>query len=356
MNNTLRKIQIRSRKTSPIISSLFLDYYVNGKRHRESLDLKVFNNPKNSLEKLQNKEALIKAEFIRNERENQFFSDEIDESLARKKKSNSDFYDFMHEYVDTYIKKDKRMILAVLNAFNDFAPPPLSGKDVTESLCFKFMEYLSVKFNGETPASYFSRFKKVIRQAYRDGYLKINPVENIKNLKTDSSIKKEVLDIEEIKKLINTHCGNEEVKKAFLFACNTGLRFVEINALKWENLRGDEIVIDQAKTGIKVQVPLNTNALSIIDTIDKKNEHVFNLPSANGVNKVLKNWSLKAGLEKKITFHSARHSFGTILAYYGNDVASISKLLGHTSLKHTMKYVRIGKELKQKAVNSIPNF
>jgi integrase/recombinase XerD len=350
------KVKINQRVTSATQSSLYLFYSVNKKRTKEALGLQIFTNPKTASEKKHNKETQIKAEFIRNERENQFFSDEIDETLARKKKTNSDFYNFMHEYVDNYTKKDKRMVKAALNAFNDFAPPPLSGNDVTESLCLKFMEYLSVKFKGETPASYFSRFKKVIRQAHREGYLKANPVENIKNLKTDSSIKKDVLDIKEIKKLINTHCGNEDVKKAFLFACNTGLRFVEINALKWENLRGEEVVIEQAKTGVKAQIPLNANALSIINTIEKKNEFVFNLGSANGVNKVLKNWSLKAGVEKKITFHCARHSFGTFLALYGNDVTSISKLLGHTSIKHTIKYIRIGKELKQKAVNSIPNF
>lgn len=356
MQRVTEKVKLRKRKTSEDTSTLHLDYSINGNRKREPLNLKIYDNPRTVFERQHNKETLTKASLIRNEREKQFFSDEIDEALDRKKRSNSDFYDYVKTYLSNYSKKDKRTMLGVFNAFAVFAPSPLSGKEVNESLCLKFRDYLSDNFSGETPSSYFSRFKKLIKQAYRDKYLKINPVEDVQNFKSDDGVKKDVLTIEELRSLKNAYCGNDEVKAAFLFSCNTGLRFVDILKLKWENIKNDEIIIDQSKTERKASIPLNDNAFKILSELEKKSEFVFQLPSNNGVGKSLKNWAKKASIDKHLTFHCARHTFGTNLAFYGNDVAAISKLLGHTSLKHTMKYVRVGKELKEKAVNSIPNF
>ncbi|MDZ7936349.1 MAG: tyrosine-type recombinase/integrase [Emticicia sp.] len=50
----------------------------------------------------------------------------------------------------------------------------------------------------------------------------------------------------------------------------------------------------------------------------------------------------------------ARHSFGTNLMIYDGNIKSISSLLGHTTLKHTEKYVRVVEDLKQRAVNALP--
>lgn len=356
MQKITEKVKLRFRKTSDETSTLHLDYSINGKRNREPLNLKVFHKPKTIFERQHNKEVLTKASLIRNDREKQFFIDEIDEALDRKKRSNSDFYEYIRSYLASYSKKDKRSMIGVFNAFAEFAPPPLSGKEVDESLCLKFRDYLSENFSGETPSSYFSRFKKLVKQAYRDKYLKINPVDDIQNFKPEDTIKKDVLTIEELRALKAAHCGNEAIKTAFLFCCNTGLRFVDIKILKWENIKNNEIVIEQSKTEKKVNIPLNDNALKILSECEKDTDCVFVLPSHNAVVKGLQNWAKRANIDKHLTFHCARHTFGTNLAFYGNDIASISNLLGHTSLKHTMKYVRIGKELKEKAVNSIPNF
>jgi site-specific recombinase XerD len=61
----------------------------------------------------------------------------------------------------------------------------------------------------------------------------------------------------------------------------------------------------------------------------------------------------RAGIEKKITWHNARHSFGTNLIFHGADVTTASSLLGHTSLKHTRRYVHAANELKEKATDKL---
>jgi integrase/recombinase XerD len=200
----------------------------------------------------------------------------------------------------------------------------------------------------------------MLHQAKRDKIFRTNPAEDVKNFKTDVSIAKDVLTIEELQVLANTHCGNESVKRAFLFCCNTGLRFVDVKALKWENIKDNVLKVEQSKTKDKatdggvVEITLNDTAIKLLGIPTKNEDLVFNLPTHNSTVKSLDYWAKRGGIEKHITFHVARHTFGTLLAHYETDVITISKLLGHTTLKHTSKYIRTSNEMKQKAVNSIP--
>ncbi len=80
---------------------------------------------------------------------------------------------------------------------------------------------------------------------------------------------------------------------------------------------------------------------------------VFQLPSANGANKTVRAWVMRAKINKKITWHNARHSFGTNLIFNDVDVLTASKLLGHKSMKNTQRYVDVANEMKEKATNKI---
>ncbi len=354
---TKQKVKLRQTPTAQNKLALYLDWSKENKRKREYLNLIVFEKPKTVIERHHNKEVYEKAEIIRAERERQFFTDDIDEAFEQRKIKSLDFYTFFDEYLTNYTKKDKRVMVAVYGLFKKFAPPPLTTKDVDEALCFKFKEYLENTLNGESPASYLARFKKFMAYSSRDGKGKLfkkNPTLNIKVAKAKGVIIKDTLTIVELNALIASKCGNDEVRRAFLFACNTGLRFVDIKALKWQNIKTDMVEVVQAKTDVKVKISINENAKAFLAERGKDDEAVFRLPSHNGTVKNLDYWAKRAGLDKHITFHCARHTFGTLLAYYENDILTISKLLGHTSLTHTTKYIRVAEELKKKAVNSIP--
>ena len=86
----------------------------------------------------------------------------------------------------------------------------------------------------------------------------------------------------------------------------------------------------------------------------KNEDAIFNLPSLTSCLKTLKTWTKRAGITKNITWHSARHSFATILLMNNSDVRTVSALLGHSSIDHTQKYLHIVNELKKKAVNKLP--
>lgn len=339
---------------------LYLVWYQEKKRIWESTNEFYYTIPKGIFEKQHNKDAKVRVEALRNMRESQMFKGEIEEVMEQKALKNQDFINYIENYVRDYSKKDLRVMKAVLLQFKEFAPPHITAKEITEKLCFDFKDHLEKNLNGESPSTYFARFKKIIRQATRDKLFRSNPSQDVRNFKTDSSIDKDVLTIEELQLLAKAHCGNDEVKRAFLFACNTGLRFVDIKALKWENVDSNILKIEQSKTkdkaqdGGKVEITLNSTALELLGIPQDKETFVFDLPSHNSTVKSLDHWAKRAGVDKHITFHCARHTFGTLLAYYESDILTISKLLGHTSLKHTSKYIRTSNEMKQKAVNSIP--
>lgn len=360
-NKVKQKVKLRQKKTSETRTSLFLDWFDgNGKRVKEYIGLFLVSTPKNPIERQSNKDTLFYAELKRAERENQLFKGEVQEIMEQKAVKNKSFIAYLESYVLEYDKKDLRVMKAVLLHFKNFAPPHITTKEITEKLCTEFKDYLEKNLNGESPSTYFARFKKITRQAKRDKLFRDNPTEDIKNVKTDSSVTKDVLTIEELQLLAKTHCGNEEVKRAFMFCCNSGLRFVDAKALTWKNIQGNILKVEQAKTkdkakdGGMVEVTLNKTAMTLLGTPKGKEEEVFTLPSHNSTVKSLNHWVNRAGIDKHITFHCARHTFGTLLAYYEGDILTISKLLGHTSLKHTAKYIRTSNEMKEKLTNALP--
>jgi len=86
----------------------------------------------------------------------------------------------------------------------------------------------------------------------------------------------------------------------------------------------------------------------------KPDERVFSLPSHTGCLKSLREWSKKAGIEKHITWHCARHSLAVNLLDNGTDVKTVASVLGHSGLAHVDKYLRVIDERKKQAVNRLP--
>ncbi len=337
--------------------ALFLDIVHGGQRTKEYLRRYTFKKPRNPVERQHNDEVLEYAKQLRNKRENELFTDEVQEVRERKQQKNQtlNFFDYFNGYVDRYTKKDKRMMVTLYNTLRAYVSKDvLPAKQIDEQFCRDFLEYLTTRYNGESPTSFFARFKKVLKQAVRDKVFVKSPAMDVMNSRTNDSLSKDVLTVEELQTLANTFCGNEEVKRAFLFSCQTGLRFVDIKVLKWKNVRNGVLSIVQEKTERDVIVNLNKTAIKLLGEPGNSDELVFSLPSHNGTIKAIRYWTKRAGIDKHITFHCARHSFGTNLAMFNADLLTISSLLGHSNLRHTTKYVRVAKAVKEQAVNSLP--
>jgi integrase len=65
-------------------------------------------------------------------------------------------------------------------------------------------------------------------------------------------------------------------------------------------------------------------------------------------------WAIAAGVPKKITFHSSRHTHATLLLSHGVDIYTVSKLLGHKHIVSTERYIHITDKTKVEAIQKLP--
>jgi integrase len=172
------------------------------------------------------------------------------------------------------------------------------------------------------------------------------------------------LNSDELKKLsetgINYYAG-EEMVKAFLFACHTGLRISDLRTLMWGDieLNPRQIVKQQKKTEAQAYIPLNATAWNLIDDQQKTHDNkapVF--PTLHGKKHGhyarLKKWAKEAGITKEIGWHTARHTFAVLALEGGCDIYTLSKLLGHTDVKTTQIYAQATDKMKRAAVDALP--
>lgn len=350
-------VTLREAKNKDGSTTFYLDIIHNGKRKKEYLSSLKIIKSSNPIDRQRNKENRELARRIFAKRAQEMEASEYQAMTNTGK--NTIVVDWLQSYIDKYTKADKRNMQGALNHFKDFlqfdSMIGLTMGGLKETIITDYRDYLNSFSKGEGGASYFARFKKMIKRAYKEGVLLSNPAEDVKTIIGESR-KKDILTLEEIKLLSQTPIQSPEVKRAFLFSCMTGLRWCDVKVLDWAHidLNNQTMSIVQEKTAKGVSVPLNNGAIEMLGTPPNTGKGlVFTLPSSTGANKTIKAWVKRAGISKAITWHNARHSFGTNLIFNDVDVLTASKLLGHSSLTPTQRYVDTAKEMKITATNKI---
>lgn len=352
-------VTLREKVLSNGMISLYLDTFRNGKRQYEFLKIYLHSKPKNREEREKNQENLLLAEKIRNSRESELLHSE--NGMISPSKRKIDFIVFLDEYYKQYTKKDIRMIKNTSDRFKDFiGKKAITPSEITPELMTQYKDYLIEHYKGDTPSSYYKRFKKILTYATKQGVFTKNPASEI-TCSESKGLKKSILSVDEIISLSKTECGNPEIKRAFLFCLNTGIRFCDVIRIKYSNvdygykLLSFEQIKETGRSSASFQtIDLNENAIALIGSAKSQKDFVFNLPSQSSCLKTLKTWTKKAGIQKNITWHSSRHSFATNLLISNTDIKTVSSLLGHSKLEHTQKYTHVVSELKKRAVNSLP--
>ncbi|EIK38724.1 hypothetical protein HMPREF1055_02244 [Bacteroides fragilis CL07T00C01] len=141
----------------------------------------------------------------------------------------------------------------------------------------------------------------------------------------------------------------EKTKDAFLFCCYAGLRYSDFTNLSPENIvkmhQETWLIYKSVKTNTEVRLPLyllfEGKGIEVLNKYQDDLADFFKLRDNSNVNKELLIIAKLSGLNKRISFHTARHTNATLLIYSGVNITTVQKLLGHKSVKTTQVYTNI---------------
>lgn len=366
MNKQKEPVRLREKILVHGNKSLYLDIYYNGKRTYEFLKL-YLTNSNNPIYKDSNKKTLLFAQTIKAKRQIEIQNDTYGFSSQFKQDVN------FIEYFKSLIEKKKAIFVSydtwesTLKHLKKYCTIQTTFRDIDVNFVEGFKEYLqnvaktkhNIPLSQNTKHNYFVKFKAAINKAYEDGIITENPGKRVKGIKSDET-QREYLTLDELKKLAGTDCRYKILKRAFLFSCLTGMRWSDIQKLKWSEVKkyneSWRIIFRQKKTRSQEYLDISDQAKGYIGEQGDLEEIVFTgLKYSAWNNLQLQKWVMKAGINKDITFHCGRHTFAVLQLDMGTDIYTVSKLLGHADLETTLIYAKIFDQKKREAMNKIPD-
>lgn len=240
-------------------------------------------------------------------------------------------------------------------------------KDVNEDFIQGFIKYLhtaknlvyhrfedeskwkDVTLSGYSQHQMYQVLHYVIRKAMKEKLISVDPFEYIdksERPKAPESTRK-YLTAAEVKKLMDTDCENENLKRAFLFCCFVGLRYSDVCRLTWGNIIKDDvgecISMIMKKTKHPVKAYISDVARSFLPPRGnaKDTDCIFTLPRNDRTNYIIADWAKAAGITKHVTFHVSRHTSATMLLNLDVPLEVVSKQLGHTHISTTEIYAKV---------------
>jgi len=371
----MTKVTLREKPLVSNRNSLFLDYYPpilnpnTGKpTRREFLQLYLFQKPATPTERSHNKTTRALAESIRAQRVIDLQQGQ--HTLLPHKTSPTDLLHYFQalasrrkpQQARNYTELWKSALLK-LSAFTKGSYPLQS---VDQRFCEEFRNFLIDPPNNQhkialsTAQTYFVIFKTVIKNAYQESLIRYNPSRSVRGIHLKRR-QRCFLTLEELRNIRNTPCPLPILKSAALFSALTGLRFSDIQALRWEDLHyaphlGHYLRFCQKKTTTEQVLPMAQPAFELIGAQQEPSSPIFKglpLKLSSWHNSKLRTWVKEAGISKHITFHSFRHSFATLQLTLGVDIYTVSKMLGHQELRTTQLYGQIIDQKKRGAMDQL---
>jgi integrase len=368
----MHKVHLRKAILKKGMTSLYLDFYPPLTRpdtlkstRREFLGLHLYTTANTQDRKQHNSETLALAEAIKSQRQvdiqNGFYG-----FISSKGKAVTVIEYFM-EQAKKRGGKDDSWLSSAHHIKRYFGTRDVRLSELTTGHCEKYREYLlyanslkspSVKIQTNSAASYFNKFKAMLKQAYKEGLFKSDLNSRIDRIRETDTVR-EFLTIEDLKMLKITECKSPILKVAALFSALSGLRFGDLQKLVWGNVRHSELMghtihFRQSKTGGVEVLPVSDEAIELLGERGTDEEPILKgLKYSAYMNVYLKTWIANAGIQKNISFHCFRHTYATLQIAFGTDIYTVSKLLGHKNIKTTQIYAKVVDQKKLDAANRI---
>lgn len=354
MNLSKSRINLKSKELGDGRKSLYLDYYKDGKRIRESLRLYLL--PEISRKAVAgNKAVMREAEEIRRRRIEELTAGEsgieIDAALPDipLAKVIKDYHALILNRGD---KSTANNIMGMYRAVAAYRGEDVMLSSVDTGYCDGLVDFLRDEYHSvhgklkmTTARAYIYLFSGALNMAVENGLIVRNPLFFVKihDRITRERPVKHHLTFDEIKLLMETQCpviSRPQVKQAYLFSIFTGLTAFDIVNLRWKDLKtppgGKLSVRCQSRN---IFIPLSSNALRWLPETSNHRGLVFKgLPKDTETNNILKLWQKKSGIEKRLNFTLARNTFAFMILSTGADVATFCSLMGIAS-KHAKGYL-----------------
>ena len=220
--------------------------------------------------------------------------------------------------------------------------------EITIDLMQEFKNFMIKEGNG--PAT-VNKLLKIVKQYLAEARLhdidvadpfKVIKIKNFKSNRTS-------LTQAELDRLINyygkTDCpkSHKKLLKYFLFSCYTGIRISDIGLITWNNIHDDLLIFLPTKTKNQnkfTRVPLLARDKIFLPEYKPGDTIIFDTFSFPVSNRYLKEIAKVEGVDikKTISYHTSRHTFGTLFAEGGN-IQALQEMMGHGSITTTMGYV-----------------
>lgn len=357
---TKEPIKLRRRAMSSGNISLYLDIYINGRRSYEYLKLYLVPET-NRAAKEANRQTLLLAEAVRAKRVVELQEGKF--GFANTSKRNTLFIDYYDRICAQHRSANGGLHTnwdSVRTYLAQYCRAKLTFNDVTTEWVRGFRDFLtSTTLAPNTRAEYFNKLRACINKAMTDHLLTSNPLVGVEGIRGEEK-ERVYLTLDEVKAMAMTPCRRPKLKRAFLFSCLTGLRKSDIEKMRWMEVRQEgeftRIVFRQKKTGGQEYLDISPEAVPYLGERARDDDFVFNgFHYTSYMVKALREWAQRAGVNKPLTFHSARHTFAVMMLELGADIYTVQKLLGHRLITTTQIYAHIRDKKKQEAVALIPH-
>lgn len=380
-NNKLEKeaVTVRYKELRSGNKSVYLDIYLDGVRTYEFLKLYLVpETGKDKAEKRRkNQETMAVVNVIKAQRILELKNGRVGITTDRSSIKLTDWIDTVRDIKARSSKsaESSKTINNMKKHLVNYKGDATLLSKVNKRFCLGWIDYLkhATKRGGQplsdvTKKVYLTCFGTVMNKAVREGLVPVNPLTLIEASEKISSPDSErvFLNIEEVGKMADTDCYSIQTKQAFMFSCFSGLRISDIRRLKWGDLEeavdseGNKhcrLSLVMKKTKRTISYQLSNEATKWLPQRKTNDKLVFDdLTMQSNINHHVKVWAKAAGITKAVSFHTARHTFATMMLTLGADIYTTSKLLGHSRVSTTEIYAKIIDKKKDDAMGLIDKF
>ena len=234
---------------------------------------------------------------------------------------------------------------------------------ITEDLFEEYRFFLKKRgLKGSTINNNLCWLSRLMYRAVSQRIIRCNPFENAKYEKAEQKIR--FLQKSDVAKLMALRVIDKEAEQArrmFIFSCFTGLAIADMEHLQFGHIQtaadGQKYIRkERQKTKVEFVVPLHPIAEAIINQCKKEqlsmkemqtvkgkgDDFIFHCACSRSV--MGKNLSIvgkACGIRQRLSYHMARHTFGTMCLSAGIPIESIAKMMGHASISSTQIYAQV---------------